>query len=437
MLAGCPVYEATKPRVEDGVGGRTDGAGGSSGGGASGASGASGAGSTGGTSGAGSRGGTGGVGGAGSTGGTSGVGSAGGTGGRGGTSGAGSTGGTSGVGSTGGTSGVGSTGGVGGASGASGASGGGSAGAGSTVWRPFSDDSPWNTLIAEGAELEPDSAALIADLASSSPYGSRIDVNLEQFSVPMFLANASTPRALVRCRVGGFGFAGNDGIMTTAMVPMPTDALPDAASDHHLLIVDQATNTEWGLWNAAKNGAEWSCGTGASMDLSGNGVRPSAVGNRTWYTSHGPRACGFALSAGLITREAIEAGEIDHALVIAYPHIRAGLYTSPASTAQARKGDQSIQTRGIPCGGRVQLDPSVDVDSLGLSDAGRTIAIALQRYGAFVGDFSGGISVYAENSADAKADWQGVLNGSALAGLDLSDLRVLKLGTLYDNGNGN
>ena len=87
----------------------------------------------------------------------------------------------------------------------------------------------------------------------------------------------------------------------------------------------------------------------AVADLTGSGVRPMADSNPTWYTSHGPRACGFPLIAGLIRTEEIEAGRIDHALVLAYPHIRAGIYTSPASTAQTRIGDDSIKSRGIPC----------------------------------------------------------------------------------------
>jgi hypothetical protein len=62
-------------------------------------------------------------------------------------------------------------------------------------------------------------------------------------------------------------------------------------------------------------------------------------------------------------------GSIEHALVVAYPHIRSRYYTPPASTAQGTTGD-AIATRGILCGGHIQLDPSLDVTTLGLSSAG-------------------------------------------------------------------
>jgi len=62
---------------------------------------------------------------------------------------------------------------------------------------------------------------------------------------------------------------------------------------------------------------------------------------------------------------------------------------------------------------------------------------ALQEYGAYVGDFSGALSLYAENSAAAQAAWTGVLDPYGLGDLlDLTLLRVLRLGTMYDNGNG-
>ena len=75
---------------------------------------------------------------------------------------------------------------------------------------------------------------------------------------------------------------------------------------------------------------------------------------------------------------------------------------------------------------------------MGLSRSGRIILQALQEYGAYVGDYSGAISLYAENSAAAQAYWAGgVLDTYELNGkIDLASFRVLRIGTLYDNGNG-
>jgi len=333
----------------------------------------------------------------------------------------------------------------GGAAGPDGGGGGGDGGGGggdggsSGVWRPFADDSPWNSRIPADPAIDPDSAAMIADWAISSPFGPHLDVNMTGYSIPRFDAQPSTPTYLVTCDLGGLGFASSDGFDATATIPIPGDAAPDPQSDHHMLILDRAAELEWGMWNVSGGGSSWHCGVGASIDLLGSGVRPLAENNPTWWTSHGPGACGFPLVAGLIRVEEVQAGRIDHALVVAYPHIRAGWYRSPASTAQARIGDDAISTRGIPCGGRIQLDPTIDVTQLGLSPGGVAVARALQEYGAYVGDYSGAMSLYAENSSSALAEWNGgLLDTYELDGkIDLGSFRVLELGTLYDNGNGN
>jgi hypothetical protein len=359
-------------------------------------------------------------------------GSTGGEGGTGGSSGA------AGVGATGGTGVPGGAGGSGGTAGGSGGTATGGTGGISSVWRPYNDASPWNTPIGANPTIDPDSAALISDFETSSPYGEHLDVNISGFSIPLFWADASTPRVTITCNVGGHGFTGSNGMNATAEIPMPAGAAPDPQSDHHLLIIDRDTNTEYGLWNAQYNGGQWTCGLGALQDLSGDGVRPLAVNANPWWEAHGPRACGFGLSAGLIRPEELESGVIEHALVIAYPHIRSAWYTSPASTAQASNGAGAEPNRGIPCGGRIQYDPSIDVDALQVSDAGKAILRALQVYGAYVGDYSGAISLYADNSPEAQAyyDSIGFDSYELLEAIDLADFRVIEIGTTYDNGNG-
>jgi hypothetical protein len=151
---------------------------------------------------------------------------------------------------------------------------------------------------------------------------------------------------------------------------------------------------------------------------------------------HGARACGFPLTAGLITVDEMQHGSIDHALAIAYPHIRSRYYTPPASTAQVTTGGAQPD-RGVPCGGRIQLDPSLNLDSMGLTPSGKIVARALQKYGAFVGDYSGAVSLYADASPTAQAAWkQGLLDTYEIKDqVGISQFRVLEIGDLFDNGN--
>jgi hypothetical protein len=280
--------------------------------------------------------------------------------------------------------------------------------------------------------LQSNSAQLIDAFAKSSPYGEHLDINMDQFSIPLYWANASTPFVAVQAGLGGEGWMG---FPATANMPIPPGATPDPSSDAHMLVISADRTKEYGCYNmsySAGRSPAWQADLCATSDLTGSGVRTPAPLANPWYLAHGPRACGFPISAGLIRVEEVKAGAIEHALVIAYPGLMSQRFMPPASTGSAI----GVSTTGVgaPCGARIQLDPSLDVTKLGLSPAGVMVARALQKYGAYVGDYSGALSLYAENSAEALAVWRsGVLGTYEFNGkLDLRRLRVIQYGQTYN-----
>jgi hypothetical protein len=302
------------------------------------------------------------------------------------------------------------------------------------TWRPFAPDSPWNTMIPKDAEVDPQSKALIEDLATSSQWNF-LGVNIKGFSIPVyFVDSAKTPKVTVTCRdVAGKGF--------DQPLPMPPDARPDPQSDRHLCIVDRRLGMEWGMWDARRNAdGSWMCGVGAAFDLKGSGVHPPHGRASPWQHAHGARASGFPLIAGLILVDEVKAGRIEHALAFAYPHCRSRYFIHPpASTAQGTT-NEARPDRGIPMGGLIQLDPAIDVASLKLSRSGTAIARALQEYGAYVCDYSGAINLYADGSPAAQAAWDaGLLETYELRRIFDADMlrrfRVIKMGPLIDNKN--
>ena len=332
---------------------------------------------------------------------------------------------------TGGEATAGTTSGSGGATGTGGAS---------TVscWRPFNDQSPWNTPVAANAAVDANSSTLISDLSTISGQ-TKFWINIQDYSIPVYWVDSTTaPMVTVTTGMGGTGFrigAASDGVAAgSGSAPIPAGAIPAAGSDMHLAIIDRNAHTEWGFWDAVSGSSGWTAGEASTLDLAGDGVRPPERSN-PWWAGHGPRACGYGLINGLITAGDLRCGSIEHALVVAYPHVRSRYYTAPASTAQGTTGD-AIATRGVLCGGHIQLDPALDVTTLGLSTTGMMIARALQKYGAFVGDFSGAVSLYADASATATAAYaNGVLGNDTAQGIPLGRFRVLQIGTTYDNGN--
>jgi hypothetical protein len=300
----------------------------------------------------------------------------------------------------------------------------------SGVWRPFNASSPWNTPIGANPALEADSQALINAFRSSSPYGEHLDVNIARFSIPLYQATNGTALQNVIAGLGGEGW-GQGGYGAVGQMPIPPGAVPDDSSDAHLGVLSPDRLKEYGCWamnfNVVRAGA-WYAQLCATSDLTGSGVRTPATVANPWWVAHGARACGYPLAAGLIRPDEIRAGRIDHALVFAYPALRRNRFLPPASTNSDIGADY-----GIPCGGRIQFDPSIDVTKLGLSPAGVTIMRALQEYGAYVGDYSGALSMYADNTPEARAYWSsGVLDTYELRDkIDMSRFRVIKYGTVY------
>lgn len=322
------------------------------------------------------------------------------------------------------------------------------------VWRPFDRSSPWNTVIADSPQVDDQSDAMVNELA----YGGLL-INLPAWSVPVYEVSGSYRTVDVyanRHEQDGTPIAGPGFEQEPTKVPIPDGALGARPrtpwdgydGDMHLAVIDRRRGIEWGMWRT-KRGLDgmidsappdaWSTGLGAVTDLTGTGVRPTwkeAAQEGQWQLANGARASGFPLIAGLIRPEEIIAGEIPHALVFAYPRLRSEYFQPPASTSQVKQL-QATHYRGIPVGGRIQLDPDLDVGGLHLTRTGKIIARALQRYGAYCGDYAGATVLYADSSPSARAAWQGLLSYEPTISLEIScvmdepfirsHFRVLKL----------
>jgi hypothetical protein len=279
------------------------------------------------------------------------------------------------------------------------------------IWRPFSDNSPWNLKIPANTKTDILSAQLIDELSIGGFY-----INMVDWSVPVYYVDSDTvPKVNVinsRPGVHGRGFANPNRI---PILPNFVASPPVGDfSDNHLCILDTSKMIEWDMWAARKNkDGVWTTGLGAVTDLRSSGVERPWFEQENELDGHRSRAGGFPLIAGLIRPDEIKSGRIEHALVFAYQRGRSEFFIPPASTAQATFMEMNNRT-GIPMGGRIQLDPSMDVDTLPLTPACKVIARALQEYGAFNGDYAGATVLYTDNSPSAIKQWKGVLQSEDL-----------------------
>jgi hypothetical protein len=96
----------------------------------------------------------------------------------------------------------------------------------------------------------------------------------------------------------------------------------------------------------------------------------------------------------VITLQDIAQGHIDHAVAIALPYPRAGVFTWPAQRTDGTGSDANA----IPEGAQLRVDPSLDLAALHLPRLTMMIAQAAQKYGMIVRDQTHyAIGLFAEN----------------------------------------
>jgi hypothetical protein len=188
-----------------------------------------------------------------------------------------------------------------------------------------------------------------------------------------------------------------------------------------------------GEWHAAYGGTVQ--GVSESPGYYRNLLNPD--GSVREQANWGAAATSLPLAAGLITREDIERGSIDHVLAIGLANrsgssiIRAGSFASPAQ----RSDGKSVDPGSIPEGARLRLDPRLDLDSVALSPFARLLAQAAQRYGMVVQDGSQSTVVYAEDpSPMMREGWANFIEAEygrhlsrAIAEFPWEDLEVVQM----------
>src|SRR6185312_2063860 len=97
----------------------------------------------------------------------------------------------------------------------------------------------------------------------------------------------------------------------------------------------------------------------------------------------------------------LQTGKIDHALGFSAHYTCAATFRYPAIKTDGRHASPCI-----PEGTRVQLDPSINVDAIpGITPGERTVAHALQTYGAYAHDTGGSNMGYSfESPIDGQPD---------------------------------
>ena len=294
--------------------------------------------------------------------------------------------------------------------------------------RWFGPKSPLNTPIAKDAAIDPRSAEMVAGMVhASEARGWAIAV--KRWTVPVYYATAKTPRRSVHLTAEWRSRNVMDG------VPIPSNARPDPGSsigtDGHMAVIDQRKGCFYEFFEAVRSSdGTWAAKWANRGLLAGTGIQP---GGRS------TRASGFVNFAGLIRPAELKAGAIRHALTFGYPFTKDGGPVRPATDSDGRPGTENgwgglarpAGSLPIPEGARLQLDPALDLEALGLQPWQKVVARALQVFGMYLADTSSNISLAAVGAQSWQSNpYRGFWGEEPYAYLPTSlaqHLRVLRL----------
>jgi hypothetical protein len=294
-------------------------------------------------------------------------------------------------------------------------------GTGPLHFRAFTGSSYWNTPLPRDAPVDPDSANIIQFL--------RTDNRPEHLTLagagrsghwgnPIYWASSTSPtyRVITNCV--------QPAPAQFSSVRIPRGAGPDPTPDASMTVYDVEKGLVYGFYHTVHGGSDrWSSCGGTVYALESNGVAGSLPESND-ARNIGHR--GVPPPTYAVRFNEIKAGSIDHVLKISVNHTKCE-HVFPMT------GDE-CGTRAAfapPEGTRIRIKPTLDLRTLDLSPAALIVAVALQRYGAVIGDQSGGgASLKLENTtAEGLGQiWDGVLTADSLAVIPLQNFEVVELG---------
>lgn len=257
-------------------------------------------------------------------------------------------------------------------------------------WRPYADDSPFNTPLPGSPRLAANSDAVVKRVLA---FGKLQNLQAgtadssDDWSAPVYYPEPTDPLFTVRC-MEDWGTCEVEGMQ----VRIPDKARAAAGGDGHIVVVDQATGWEYDFWQVRskpRGGGQLKISWGGRTRLDGDGLDSNAT------------AAKFGRLGGIIRAQELEAGEINHALYM-IASCDSGEHVYPAMKSGRECSWIGESNKDAPAlGSRFQLDMSdAEIEALGVPSWKKTILRAMARYGLYMGDTgSGSWAIQAESGA--------------------------------------
>ena len=305
------------------------------------------------------------------------------------------------------------------------------------TWRPFSDDSPWNTPIPAGARVHELSDAIIGRMSAAAEhirFGN-------YYIVPIWVVNADNmPFHPAKAAYPFDTWDYNNDLITDIGVPIDTTLWGEQTEDGHIIVIDTLYDLAWEMsrFKGIEDGLI-NCSTFNVWDLTGKGVGDPNEGVR--WKARGGRGSGFPNIAGLIRPEEVQAGEIRHAMTFTFETNRKDHIYYPAARTDGRFDFPDAPAEGM----LFQLNPELtdeDFDRWGLSASAKVVARALQAYGMYLCDNGGSMAMQLQlldkSTEVNRQKWDTLAPGlySSISGIPTGQFRLINTGAPRTGGAG-
>jgi hypothetical protein len=249
----------------------------------------------------------------------------------------------------------------------------------------FPEDNAWNRDIS-ALPVHSRSAIYMAALDAFTPSGEnavdylRLDMGASEefYGIPYAVVPPGQPDVAILYGTDGIDYAdesdpGPFPIPPNAPIEGGSSASPNPPSgDRHVLAIDQTDCTLYELYNTVRVASPlgFRVSSSARFDLRANGTRPAG-----WTSAD---AAGMAILPGLLKREEVVRGRIDHALRVTFQRA-ARAYVPPGNHFGSYGNDTYL-----PYGARLRLRASYPETGYGAE--ARILIRALKRYGLLFAD---------------------------------------------------
>jgi len=291
----------------------------------------------------------------------------------------------------------------------------------------FAAPQPW-TKDVSGLAPSARSDAVIAALTRLGGWGNGNRLQTD-FSMPLLVADAATPRGTITAPADGYCGDGPDCDPVPLDMPIPADGNAEGNADYtcntstddcHVLVVDTAERRLYELYSSTRSGDAHTARGAFVWDL--EKAYPDAPRGEQCTSAD---AAGFPIAGLLPTADEVAAGAVPHALRLILPNdrMKSGVYVHPASHAG---GPTSDNPDAPPYGVRFRLKAAFDETPF--NDAERVILRALKTYGMLLSD-GGEIALTFADDRHSTATWATLgVDAQSFAAIAPESFEVVDLG---------